>query len=280
MNLANLRTSYLVVVVLAVLLVALLLGQIWKLESARDWMSGILSPLQYSLTQATKPVSRFLALIRELGQLQAQNERLRTEVWRLQGELELMREIMVENQNLREQLRFERDNPAFRMLPAQVIGGEPSNLVRSIQIDRGESDGVRRGMPAITPEGLVGVVTQAWDDSSTIMLLTDASSSVSGILRDSRATCMVVGRVGGDPVMRYIPQDASVAVGDAVLTSGLGANYPRRLLIGYVTKVRQRDIDMFQEAEIQPAVNFSRLETVMLLLDFTPIDSGTNGEQR
>ena len=275
MNASNYRASYLVVLVLAIFLIALFLGQIWKLEIARDWITGILSPLQYCLTQVTKPLNRFSALVRKFGHLPDENERLREEVRRLQGELELLREAVIENQHLREQLRFERDNPSFKMLPTEVIGRDPSNLLRFIHVDRGKLDGVVRGMPVITPEGLVGRVTRVQDSSSMIMLLTDASSSVSGILRDSRATCMVQGRTGRNPVMNYIPHDATVTVGDAVLTSGLGGNFPKRLLIGYVIKVQRRDIDMFQEAEVQPAVDFNRLETVMILLNFSPADSET-----
>ena len=276
MNLANYRGSYLVVLVLAVLLVVLLLGQVWKLGSARDWAARVFSPLQYALTKATKPLRRFSAAIRNLSQLQEENDWLHGEVRRLQSEIELLREARSENQLLREQLRFERDNPSYNMLPAEVIGRDPSNLVRSARIDRGRLAGVARGMPVLRPEGLVGVVSEVQDGTSTIILLTDPSSSVSGILRDSRATCMVVGELGRDPAIRYIPQDAVVTAGDAVLTSGLGGAFPKRLLIGYVSNVERRDIDVFQGAELRPSVDFDRLETVMILIDFSPVDSGAD----
>ena len=71
--------------------------------------------------------------------------------------------------------------------------------------------------------------------------------------------------------MRYIAQGEEVQAGDIVLTSGLGGNYPKRLVIGQVTTVHQRDIDLFQEAEVRPTVNFGRLEVVMVITDFTPI---------
>jgi len=271
MSPSHYRASYLVVLVLAILLILLFLGQIWRLEVTRNWITKILSPIQYGLSQGMKPLRRLSTSLREFRHLQEEVERLRGEVGRLQKELELLREVEIENKHLREQLRFERENPSFEMLPAEVIGRDPNNVLQFIHVDRGKRDGVARGMPVITPEGLVGRVTRVHDNSSTIMLLTDPSSSISALLRDSRATGMVVGRIGRNPIMRYIPQDATVTVGDAVLTSGLGGNFPKRLLIGHVISVKRRDIDMFQEAEVQPAVNFNRLETVAILLNFTPI---------
>ncbi len=82
---------------------------------------------------------------------------------------------------------------------------------------------------------------------------------------------MVNGRAGAQPVMEFIPQDADVGVGDVIITSGLGGNFPKNLVIGQVVEVRQRDFEMFQQATIRPTVNFDRLEFVLVITNFQPL---------
>jgi rod shape-determining protein MreC len=127
-------------------------------------------------------------------------------------------------------------------------------------------------MPVLTDAGLVGRISQVNRNAAQVMLLTDPSSSVSALIQRSRATGMVQGRLGAELVMRYIPQTETVVVGDVVLTSGLGGTFPKRLVIGQITQVRHDDVEMFQEATIAPAVDLYDLESVMVLLNFDPIE--------
>jgi rod shape-determining protein MreC len=72
--------------------------------------------------------------------------------------------------------------------------------------------------------------------------------------------------------MERIPQDATLNPGDIVLTSGLGGNFPDKLVIGQVTEVVKRDQDMFQTARIRPTVDFGKLETMLIITSFKPVD--------
>jgi rod shape-determining protein MreC len=89
-------------------------------------------------------------------------------------------------------------------------------------------------------------------------------------VQSSRATGVVEGQIGGSLVMKYIPQGETVNVNDLVLTSGLGGNFPKKLIIGQVTSVHQRDIEMFQQADIRPTVDFNKLEVVLVVTNFSP----------
>jgi rod shape-determining protein MreC len=153
-----------------------------------------------------------------------------------------------------------------------VIGQDPSNLLRYIIIDAGTDDGVAKGMPVVTDRGLVGRIVEVSSRSSKVLLITDASSSVNAIIQSSRATGIVEGKVDGGLVIKYIPQPVTVNVGDIILTSGLGATFPKRLVIGQVTTVHRRDIELFQQAEIKPTVDFDRLEIVLVLTSFEPVE--------
>ncbi len=92
------------------------------------------------------------------------------------------------------------------------------------------------------------------------------------MIQSSRAQGMLAGRLAQDLTMEYIPQDETVAVGDVVMTSGMGGNYPKALVIGQVVEVERRDIETFQRAIVRPSVNFERLETVLVITSFDPVD--------
>jgi len=108
-------------------------------------------------------------------------------------------------------------------------------------------------------------------------LLSDASSSVNAVVQSSRATGVVQGQGPGNDllVVRYLPLGESVKVNDIILTSGIGGSFPKRLVIGQVIEVNQRDTDLFTEAIIRPSVDLTRLEYVLVMKEFTPADITT-----
>jgi len=233
----------------------------------------VFSPVQYALTKAAESLDSLRAVIMGVRRMQQENALLREQVDALRTQVEMLREAEIENRVLREQLGFAQAHPSYQVLSAEVIGRDPSNLIRSLIVDRGSDDGVARGMPVITARGLVGRIVEVHKSSSTVLLVTDPSSSVSALVQRTRATGLVQGRMGRNPIMRFIPQGETVKVGDVILTSGLGGNFPKRLVIGYVASVEGKDIDLFQQAEISPAVEYSGLETVMLLLSYSPVEA-------
>jgi rod shape-determining protein MreC len=150
------------------------------------------------------------------------------------------------------------------------VGRDPSNYLQYLQVDKGTADGVRVGAVAVAPQGLLGRVVAAGGNFSRILLVNDSSSSVNVLLQSSRATGVASGQFGGALLMKYIPQGEVVRLGDMVLTSGLGGNFPKGLVVGQVSQVRQKDIELFQEAVVESLVDFRRLEVVYLIRNFTP----------
>lgn len=272
------RRTVVVIFILAVVFLLLVLGPMGRLRPVGEGALQVLSPIQYALTKLLKAFEGLRGVVVGIGQLQEENQELQRQVESLRTQVEMLREAQIENETLREQLGFSEAHPSYHVLPAEVIGRDPSNVVRSLIIDRGSDDGVARDMPVITARGLVGRVAEVYRTSSSVLLLTDVSSSVAGLVQRTRASGVIQGRMGRKPLMKYVSQDEPLAVGDVVLTSGLGSNFPKRLLIGYITSVAGGDTDLFQEAEIQPAVDSGRLETVMVLLDFSPGQSGVTEE--
>ncbi len=190
--------------------------------------------------------------------------------------------LQVENVRLREELAnyeavsklldYTREHPQFQTIPADVIGYDSSNFLRSIIINKGAAAGVAPSMSVITERGLVGRVTAVSPSSAKVMLLIDPASAVNARLQTSRADGTVEGQLTPTLLMRFIPQEETVTVGDVVLTSGLGGNTPPGLVIGQVVNVERRDVDLFQTAEVHPTVDFNRLEIVLVITNFKPIN--------
>jgi rod shape-determining protein MreC len=263
-----------VILILALILAWLILDQTSNPNPVRDAFSRVISPVQFLLQRLASPVGQATAWITHLGSLESDNQKLRSQAVELRNQIILLQEAQIENETLRKQLNFKSAAPNYHLLSAEVIGHDPSNLLQYLIIDRGSKDGIQLGMPVLAAEGLVGRISEVSIDSAKVMLITDPSSSVSALIQRSRATGSVQGYPGDELVMRYIPQGDTVTPGDIVITSGLGGNFPKRLVIGQVVSVTNRDVEMFQEARLVPAVNLRDLETVMVLLSFTPIDLG------
>ncbi len=257
-----------VVLILALILAWLVLDETGRPNPIRNAVSFVVSPMQFALERLARPVRQATSGIGDWFRLRADNDALREENERLRNQIVLLEEARLENETLRRQLDFKSAVPEMTMLPAEVVGRDPNTLLQYLLIDRGSADGIAVSMPVLTDQALVGRISEVSTHSSKVMLITDPSSSVSCLIQRTRATGSVQGYPDNDLVMRYIPQGDTVAAGDVVLTSGLGGNFPKRLLVGQVLRVETSDVEVFQLAHVEPAVNLADLEMVMVLLEF------------
>jgi rod shape-determining protein MreC len=271
------RTRWLTIgLVGALLLLGLALGQLGYLQPVRNATRALLAPFQAGLTNLGTDASDLLRSARDLRDLRQNNAQLQAEVNRLSVENARLTEVEHENESLRQLLNFKRNNPWYDYKAATVvghkIGQDTSNLLFSIFIDVGARDGVAVDMPVVTDRGLVGRVVAVGPNVAEVLPLIDPASAVNARVSNSRVTGVVRGNIDGGLVMERIPQGETVSPGDIVLTSGLGGNFPDKLVIGQVTEVFQRDLDMFQSARIRSTVDFGKLEMVLVITTFTPTD--------
>jgi rod shape-determining protein MreC len=264
------------VLLLSVTIVGLVLHETGNTQAVENLILGPVTPVQDHLSDLANDFSDLVQTFRDLRELRRRNEELQSLADRMMIENVRLKELESENETLRQLLQFTQANPTHSYKAAEVagrvIGQDPSNLLRCIIIDVGTNNGVARNMPVVTDRGLVGRIVEVSSQSSKVLLITDVSSSVNAIIQSSRATGTVEGKADGGLVMKYIPQPVTVNVGDIILTSGLGATFPKRLVIGQVTAIHKRDIEMFQQAEIKPTVDFDRLEMVLVITNFEPVE--------
>lgn len=248
-------------------------GQLQPVQSA---ITQLTSPAQTGATGLTESLTDAIAFVAELRNLRQRNAELEQVNNSLLVENFELREVERENQLLREMLRFAQTRPGLELrgaqLVARVIGQESNNFLEYIMLDLGSAHGIEVGMAVVTDQGLVGRISSVTDSTSKVLLITDASSAVNAIMQSSRLNGVVRGVPGGDLVMDYIPQSGLFSIGEVVLTSGLGGRFPKGIPIGQVVEIRQRDIDVFQQAVVRPTVDFTRLELVMVVTNFDPLE--------
>ncbi len=234
----------------------------------------VLRPMALALTEARLAVGELTQTARDLQTLRQRNRDLEALVERLTVENLQLAEMAAENATLRAFFRFAQANPAFDLRGGQIIartlGVGASPYVQIILIDLGSRHGLRQGMPVVTDRGLVGRVTQVFPTGAEVLLLTDPTSAVNVMTQASRAPGVLKGRVGQLPIMDFIPLTAEIAVGEIVITSGLGGTFPKGIIAGQVVEVLRNDNQPFQQAVVQPTVDFDRLELVLVMTNFPP----------
>ena len=251
-------------------IMALALGGYFS--SASNVFTGSLVLLQTWFSERFVAVQDFLTAPRDIASLSQRNAELEGEVAELQAQVIQLQQEVGETQILAALVDFVRVHPENSYRAAAVIGRDPSPFLHYVIINRGSNEGILRGMPVVTNQGLIGRVDAVIADAARVQLITDPASSVNVRLQNAETEASLVGSVTGDVTLQLIPQDINVQQGDLVLTSGLGGGYPPDLIIGQVVNVRSRDFDLFQQATVQPVVDFNRLEIVLVIVNFKPVD--------
>jgi rod shape-determining protein MreC len=231
------------------------------------WGTRLLVPLQSALANAVSTTLGTIATIQQARQLREQNIAYREEIDRLQAEMVGLRELELENHDLRSLLGLRQQAPPGDMIAVRVVARDPLPFAQVLVVDGGSEQGVREDLPVLTWRGLVGRVIEVQPTSARVLLVTDANSSISGRIQnpDSRATGVIRGRNDQWLLMQYLPQQDQVQTGDLVITSGLGGVFPAGLPIGKVAQVRRRDQDLFQEALVEPVAPLAHLERLYVL---------------
>lgn len=193
------------------------------------------------------------------------NESLRVEVDRLVEENLQLREALVASGRL-QRIAEMRQRYEIPMLPAELVGVDVSPWFRSVLLDRGRDRGVRSGMPVISAQGLVGLVTATSRTAAKAMLVLDSQTAIDGVIQRSRSRGIVRGRGADSLRFEFVVRGSDVKPDDQVITSGLGGVYPKGLLIGTVVGISEPGSQLLQTATIQPAVDFGRLEQVFVML--------------
>ena len=218
---------------------------------------GALSAVDRSLKEAW---TGYIAL----RQVHEENRRLRREVLYLRGQTHELQEVAASADRLAGLLEFKKQLKP-ETIAAQVIGRDATNWYRAIVLNKGERDGIQPDMGVMTPAGVVGRVVKASGSSSVVLLVTDPNNAITGMVQRTRDEGLVEGTAQGRARLKYLPLLSVVRAGDVVVTSGLTGGFPRGVVIGTIRGIERGEGDLFQTAEIDPQVDFSKLEEVLVI---------------
>lgn len=262
----SLPTFIILFLLFALVLMSLRAKQKKGVEYFDALVMEICSPFQKGATFVIKTVQGTFQQYVFLVNLEEENRNLKQKIAQLQEQNHRMKEMKLANERLRELLQF-REKNSSSMIGAEVIGQDPSSWFKSVTIDKGERDGVKKGMAVISSAGVIGQILKTASHYAIVLLLTDYNSAIDSVVQRTRAKAIVEGKGENRCQLKYLLRADEVAVGDVVVTSGLGGNFPKGLRIGEVKRVDKKGYGVFQYAELVPSVDLTQLEEVFVIME-------------
>ena len=236
-------------------------------SAAGDLLAYVTTPIQTVLAKGHRVTLGVWSSYVEWKNVRNENARLREENRRLRVSSLQVDEIANENRRLRGLLDLQERLP-LTTVSGEIIAREWGGWVRSLTVNRGRGDRVARLTAVITPDGLLGRVVDVRPGASIVQVLTDPASTVGAHVMRTRTPGIVEGESRGTMRFKYMARDgAGIDVGDLVVTSGQGGVFPRGVPMGKVTAIDNRGSALFHYATIEPLVDYSRVDEVLLLTD-------------
>jgi len=238
--------------------------------------SGIFSEVQRVLSGGVSGVRRLWSGYVGLRNLRAENEELKRQLAAAEIASQEQRALADRARGLEKMLEL-RDRVDLRTTAAEIIGAAAMPDFRTLTIDKGTRDGLGPDMAVIAPAGVVGRLVTPSARSAKVQLLIDRNAAAGAIVERTRAQGVVVGGGGNERLqMQYVSEASDVAVGDVVVTSGIDGIYPKGFIIGRVETV-EKNGPAFKRIVVKPAVDFSQLEEVLVVLTPTPAKEAAAG---
>jgi rod shape-determining protein MreC len=252
------------VVLAQVLLLAFQIKRERDVRLIRYWAVEFLTPAERAGTWSFSKVGGIWTNYIGLRDAHSENQKLRSEIENLRLRNWQLESKAAEAQRLSVLLNFRDAHPEAPMLAAQVIGASADPTSHTLFINRGERDHVRRNLPVITPDGVVGKIVEVFPSSAQVLLLNDKDSGVGAIFAGTRAHGVIRGTGDPGPRMDYVSKDVEVQPGQQILTSGDDRIFPKDYPIGTVESSTPGD--PFLVIRVKVAARLDRLEEVIILL--------------
>ncbi|MCP3889978.1 MAG: rod shape-determining protein MreC [Desulfobulbaceae bacterium] len=250
-----------IIMVVGLLLLASMLGG--RFGTPHQFTLDFMGPLQSGITRSVSGLSHIKDDYIALWRVRAENKRLQQLVDKYLSELGEYREGYSNYLHFEELLSF-KEKLNFKPLAARVVGKEPAFWYQTIVVDRGRKDDVLEGMIALAPAGVVGQVIHTGEHYSKILLANAPSSAIDAMIQKNRTRGILKGASEKGYILHYVLKNADVAVGDHIVTAGIGGIFPAGMPLGVVSKIHKKRRGMFQEIEVQPIVDFQKLEFVLI----------------
>ena len=229
-------------------------------------MIDTLAPIQRSISFLYYQTRNFFTHYIINVHASQENVTLKKEIKELKKRIHDLSEIERENKRLKEYLAFEKQD-SYRKILAQVVAWDAISDFKVIRINKGLANGIRLQSTAITADGLVGHIFRLTNNFADILTILDSNNRIDGIVQRSGIYGILQGNSEQKCIMKYVNRTGPVLLNDLVITAGIGNIYPKGLVIGHITRIERESYGTTQKIEISPAVDFSRLEEVVVLVE-------------
>ncbi len=252
-----------IILILLVFLSNLKSDSISYIENA---FSKVVMPIQTGYTYLKNKVTGNTNFFTNMDNLKTENDELKKQNSELEQKLRELEIVKAENQTLKEYLGLTEKYTQYETVPAYIISKDVSNYSSIYVINAGKKDGIDVNMTVIADKGLVGYVISVTDETAEVQTIIDSSSAVSASISNTQDSIICRGSLT-DGKLRgtYIPTSADIVEGNDVETSGMGGIYPKGIIIGKIKEVVSTLNNLDRYAWIEPAVDFNKLETVLVI---------------
>jgi rod shape-determining protein MreC len=244
----------------------------------KDILAVALSPVQNAMLGTYNAVSGVVNDYVFLVALKKENDSLKNTVQSLSQENNRLLEETRLGERLKETLDYKEDAP-FETVVAGIRAFNMDLWSRTVTIDKGAGEGIKKDMAAITPMGVVGRVIEVNPHTSRVLLSTDPRSNIEAIVQRTRVKGVVEGNGADGLTLKYVRQLDDVTLGDRIVTSGFSGLFPKGLVIGEVTRIEKGADNFFKDIRVDPGVEFKKLEEVLLVAGPLTTEKGLAGDK-
>lgn len=264
------KNSIIGIVITIIILICLVVISNIKIEkwsAIGNTTSVVVLPIQNALTYLKNKIAGNESFFIDVETVKNENQELKQKNSELEQKLRELEIIKAENATLKEYVNLTDKYSEYKTVPGYVIQRDISNYGRTILINVGSNEGIEVGMTVIADKGLVGYVISTTADTAKVQTIIDTATTVSSTISTTRDSIVVRGSLDSETTLKatYIPTDANILEGDSVETSGIGGIYPKGIHIGTIKQVINTKNITDRYAIIQTAVDFSNLETVLVI---------------
>lgn len=269
----TIKPKYFLISCMVLCIVSMIVSFKYKDEIApfKTTVGQAFMPMQKGINTIGKWLTRKADLINDMEKLVEENEAMKAEIEKLKDDNRVLIQDKYELDNLRELYELSETYEDYPTVAARVITKNPSSWYSTFTIDKGSKHGIKVDMNVIAPGGLVGLVCEVGTNYSIVRTIIDDKSNVTGMFKKSTLTCNVAGDLTliNDGYLRVtgIPKDAQISDGEIVTTSYDSPKFHAGIIIGYISNITVDSNNMTKSAYIKPVVDFSDLDTVLIITE-------------
>ena len=261
-------------IAIAALLVLAVLAVATAGERSLTWIestvSSVAQPVQSFAANVSNGIIDFVENLFNTTDADQENEQLKIRIAQLEQMLSQYEQVKSENERLKELVNYSEMDSEWEVVTCRVIGRSQGIWFDVFTVNAGRNHGIEKDMPVVNSSGLVGRVTDVGATSCKITAIVDARMSASVMVERTRDVCMIRGTMEAgnnrnELELYYLPSGSDLVPGDKIITNGLGGIYPRGITVGTVTEVTRQSTGNDTNAIVAPAVDFLRVEEVMII---------------